>query len=82
MIVPEKRVLLVDDDEVRDLLALALRSEGYAVDTAATAARALISLTESRYDLVIADWRLPDGDGMLIADFAEQLGTKMRQGSL
>jgi two-component system, NtrC family, response regulator HydG len=77
MVVPGKRVLLVDDDEVRELLALALRSEGYVVDTAASAARALLSLTTSQYDLVIADWRLPDGDGTLVANFAEQLGTKI-----
>ena len=73
----EKRILLIDDDEVRELLALALSSEGYAVDTAASAAQALLNLTTSRYDLVIADWRLPDGDGIAVANFAEQLGTKI-----
>jgi DNA-binding response OmpR family regulator len=76
MVVSEKRILLVEDDEVRELLALALRSEGYVVDTAASASRALLNLTQSSYDLVIADWRLPDGDGTLIANFAEQLGAK------
>jgi DNA-binding response OmpR family regulator len=73
----EKRILLVDDDaDVRELLALALRSEGYPVDVAPSAARALLNLTRFRYALVIADWRLPDGDGMVIANFAEQLGAK------
>ena len=75
--VAKKRILLVDDDDdVRELLALALRSEGYLVDVAASTARALVSLTSSAYSLVIADWRLPDGDGTLVANFAEQRGAK------
>jgi two-component system, NtrC family, response regulator PilR len=72
-----KRILLVDDDaDVRELVALVLRSEGYSVDVAASAARALVNLTRFRYALVIADWRLPDGDGTVVANFAEQLGAK------
>ena len=74
---PQKRILLVDDDDdVREILALALRSEGYAVDVAASTARALVSLTSADYSLVIADWRLPDGDGTLVVNFAEQRGAK------
>ena len=72
-----KRILLVDDDaDVRELLALVLRSEGYRVDVASSAARALVNLTRFHYALVIADWRLPDGDGMVVANFAEQLGAR------
>ena len=75
--VAEKRVLLVDDDpDVRELLALGLRSEGYTVDAAGSAARALTYITENHYALVIVDWRLPDGDGSLVATFAERLGAK------
>jgi DNA-binding response OmpR family regulator len=70
-------ILVVDDDDVRELLALALRGEGYVVDTAASAARALVSLTTTSYDVVVTDWRLPDGDGTLIANFAEQHGAKV-----
>jgi DNA-binding response OmpR family regulator len=76
--VVEKRILLVEDDaDVRELLALALRGEGYRVDVAASAARALSNLTRFSYALVIADWRLPDGDGTMVANFAEQLGAKV-----
>lgn len=73
----KQRILLVEDEtDVRELLALALRSEGYAVDVTGTAARAMVSLARSRYALVIADWRLPDGDGMAVANFAEEQGAK------
>lgn len=31
---------------------------------------------EQTYDLVITDWKLPDGDGRLIANWAAELGAK------
>jgi len=37
---------------------------------AATAAAALMLLSSTHYGLVIADWLLPDGDGIYIADRA------------
>jgi two-component system, NtrC family, response regulator HydG len=73
----EKRILLVEDEpEIQDVLAFVLQGEGYAVDVAGTMAEAWRLLDEHRYDLVITDWRLPDGDGILIADSALQLGAK------
>jgi DNA-binding response OmpR family regulator len=33
-------------------------------------------LIAQTYDLVIVDWRLPDGDGRVIADWAAELGAK------
>jgi two-component system, NtrC family, response regulator HydG len=72
-----KRILLVEDETgISDFLTIALRGEGYEVDVAATAAEAWACLDAHRYELVITDWRLPDGDGMLIADGAAQLGAK------
>ena len=73
--VPERRVLLVDDErDVRELLAHVLRADGYAVDAAATAAEAWRFLDARSYALVIADWKLPDGDGTVIAEAAAELG--------
>jgi two-component system, NtrC family, response regulator HydG len=72
-----KRILLVEDETaISDFLTIALRGEGYEVDVAATMAKAWACLDAHRYELVITDWRLPDGDGMLIADGAAQLGAK------
>jgi DNA-binding response OmpR family regulator len=72
-----KRILLVEDETgISDFLTIALRGEGYEVDVAATAAEAWTWLDAHPYELVIADWRLPDGDGMLIADAAAELGAK------
>src|SRR5207244_271125 len=49
---------------------------GYGVDVAATAAAAVMLLSSTHYRLVIADWLLPDGDGIYIADRALALGSR------
>ena len=72
-----KRILLVEDEEeIAEILALVLRSEGYVVDTAASLAGAQQRLKSSRYALVNTDLRLPDGDGLEIADRAADLGAR------
>ena len=73
----DKRILLVEDERaIHELLTHALRAEGYLVDVAATVADAWRELDARPYALVIADWRMPDGDGTVIADAAAQLGAK------
>ena len=70
----EKPILLVEDErELRDTLALGLHGAGYTVDLAATAADAHQLLDQKKYALVIADWRLPDGNGIDLADRASKL---------
>ena len=50
------RVLIVDDDPTSRLtLQTVLRAGGYAVDSAATAAEAVVKLDESEYHLVLSD---------------------------
>ena len=72
-----KRILLIEDEpDVADLLALGLRSGGYIVDVVETAALARARLDGMRYALVIVDWRLPDGDGIEIADVAASTRAK------
>src|SRR5436853_6990839 len=57
---PEQRILLVEDDEdVGEVLKIALLEEGYTVDFAGTAAEAWRHLAVHRYALVLSDWRLP-----------------------
>jgi two-component system response regulator PilR (NtrC family) len=74
---PNKRILLVEDEGIiRDLLSSVLAAEGYEVDTATTVAEAMAHLNSASYSLVISDWRLPDGDGLLIVDTGAELGAK------
>ena len=58
------RVLVVDDERsIVELVATALRYEGFQVETAATGREALRSVASWRPDLVVLDVMLPDLDG-------------------
>ena len=71
------RILLVEDElAIQELWADTLRDLGYTVDLARTLSEAKDCFAAQVYDLVIADWRLPDGDGCIVADWAVALGGK------
>jgi DNA-binding response OmpR family regulator len=74
---PDSRILVVEDEPTsREIVDFVLSGAGYGVDMAATAAAAVMLLGSTRYGLVIADWLLPDGDGIYIADRALALGSQ------
>ena len=61
---PRSRVLVVDDDEgIAELLATALRYEGFRVEVATTGRTALTAATSFRPHLIVLDVMLPDLDG-------------------
>lgn len=61
------QILLVEDESsVAKGLQMALTEEGYGVDVAMTGQSALDTLTSKGFDLLVADLRLPDIDGMEI----------------
>jgi DNA-binding response OmpR family regulator len=65
-----KRVLVVEDDaEVAASLQALLASEGYAPVVARSVAEARAA-NASDFDVVLLDWRLPDGEGI---DFLKEL---------
>jgi DNA-binding NtrC family response regulator len=58
-------ILVVDDEvEIREGLALLLTSEGYRVDVAGTAETGLAALEAKPYDLLLVDVSLPDRNGL------------------
>ncbi|RKZ19166.1 DNA-binding response regulator [bacterium] len=60
-----KKVLVVEDDrELVDLLALHLDAEGYQVTAAVDGEAGLRAFQGGRYDLVILDWMLPSLTGI------------------
>lgn len=64
------KCLLVDDEPgIREGLAMLLRRRGFEVHTAGDCAAASEQLATQTFDVVVTDWRLPDG---LAATFAEQ----------
>jgi two-component system copper resistance phosphate regulon response regulator CusR len=59
------RVLLLEDDpDLAELVALGLRNESYAVDQAGSYAEADELLRTTAYDVACLDLGLPDGDGL------------------
>ena len=75
-LVPSNVVLLVEDEpHILFLLSEYLAGEGYQVLQADSAARAFeILATKPRLDLLISDYRLPDGvSGVMIAEPALKL---------
>jgi DNA-binding response OmpR family regulator len=64
------RVLLIDDQlSVAENISPFLMSSLLRLETARTLADAYDSLAEQRYDLLIVDRCLPDGDGLEIVDY-------------
>jgi two-component system, chemotaxis family, chemotaxis protein CheY len=63
-LVPSGYVLVVeDDDEIRDFVALLLEGEGYAVRTARNGAEALDVVRDNAPRLILLDMRMPVMDG-------------------
>ena len=59
------RVLVVDDEvNIAELISMALRYEGWQVETAHTGSKAVALAKEHRPDAVVLDMMLPDFDGL------------------
>src|SRR5215218_251637 len=59
------RALVVDDEpDIRDLLSITLGRMDFDVELAGDYATAIEKLGPARFDLVLTDMRLPDGDGL------------------
>lgn len=68
MVVANKRVLVVDDESiVCESYRLALIDAGYDVRTVATGQEAIQACRSERFDVMLADLRMPDMDGMEVA---------------
>lgn len=70
----EFNVLLIEDEkEIRELMALHLLRQGYKVVECASVAEASQALTKKKFDLVVLDWMLPEISGV---DFIDILKAK------
>jgi len=68
------RILIVEDEKsMRDLLALMMRKEGYAVETAESAVLAKERIQRDEpYDLVISDISMPEMSGLELLRFSRR----------
>jgi two-component system OmpR family response regulator len=72
---PESHRILVVDDEpnIVDVVSMALRFQGFTVETAANGTEALSAVTAFRPHLIVLDVMLPDMEGF---DVAQRLGAQ------
>ena len=70
----DARILVVEDDaDQRRLVSTILQSQGYHVAAAGDVQHAREALVSTPVDLVLSDWKLPDGNGTdLLATVREQ----------
>lgn len=72
------RILVVDDEaSIRDLLAKTLALADYEVDMAADGRSALERVRRERYDLLIADLKMPGIDGLTVIREARRYQTNL-----
>lgn len=68
MVATEKRVLVVDDEPiVCESYRLALTDAGYDVRTVASGRDAIQACRSERFDMILADLKMPDVDGLEVA---------------
>jgi DNA-binding response OmpR family regulator len=72
-----KILIVEDEDKIAQFIQSGLKSEGYAVDRAADGEEGFFMLTETDYDLVVLDLRLPKMDGMQLCRMARKAGKRM-----
>lgn len=74
-----KTILLVEDDlDVQDLLKNVLgRALAAEITVAADVQAAIAALREARFDLVVTDLNLPDGEGIEIVAAAHDLSRRV-----
>lgn len=69
------RVLVVDDEaDLRELLELTLIRMGLTVDLAAGVVAAKALIDARHFDLCLTDMRLPDGDGLELVKYFQDVG--------
>jgi DNA-binding response OmpR family regulator len=70
-----KRVLLVEDDaDIAEIVALHLRDEGYAVEHAVDGPTGLKQLEQHAWDAIVLDLMLPGIDGLEVCRRARAMG--------
>ncbi|MFV2029471.1 sigma-54-dependent transcriptional regulator [Neisseria sp. S1] len=67
-------VLVVDDEaDIRDLMEMTLMKMGLRVETAVGVEDAKNKLDENDYSLVLTDMRMPDGSGLEVVQYIDEL---------
>ncbi len=69
-----QRILVVEDDDIQQLtLKAALENCGYQVDAVADGLEALRKMRQTRYDLALMDYQIPEIDGLASAKLMHEI---------
>src|SRR5215471_18268464 len=69
----KNQVLVVDDEaDIRELLAMTLSRMGLEAQCAASTAEAVALLARNHYNLCLTDMRLADGDGIAVLEYVSK----------
>ncbi len=70
-------ILLVDDEpDILELLAEEFEYNGHNVKTALSGNEAIILLKNESFDVVISDYKMPNGNGMSVLGFIQNLNPR------
>ena len=68
-----KQILVVEDEKpIRDMIAFGLRRAGYTVHEAEDCGEARARIADSRPDLLLVDWMLPDQSGLELTRYLKR----------
>ncbi len=71
----QKTILIIDDEpDIRELLVITLSRMGFETQCAENYQQAIKLLNQQQYVCCLSDMRLPDGDGIDIVKYIQQLG--------
>lgn len=71
-------IVIEDEIEIRELIALHLLRQGYQVTECENIHQARLSILERKYDLVLVDWMLPGGSGVEFIKEIRKSGNETR----
>ena len=70
----KQKILIAEDDDLnRDNLTELLTMEGYEVKAVENGKEAMAAFVEDKYDLVITDLKMPEGDGLELLKFVKDM---------
>lgn len=70
----KKNILAIDDEtDITDLLQYFLQEEGHRVTVANSGNEAINYLKKIKYDVIISDFNMNDGNGMTVLEYTQTL---------
>ena len=70
-------VLIIDDEpDILEILSEEFKHNGYAVTSASSGDEAIGILKNIKFDIVLSDYKMPNGNGMKVLEFINSLSDK------